>query len=223
MECRISECHKANYSKGLCRRHYERQKKYGNAEEPDRKPGRPRQTCSMDGCDNNCAANGLCDKHRQRLAKHGDPLVTKRIIGDTEARWWSHVDRRGDDECWPWTSTINNAGYGEFGVGQKVLKAHIWGYEHFVKQVPRGLHLDHVKANGCTMRHCVNYLHHLEPVTNRENVLRGNRTKLSDSEVLVLYGRWIGGDGPVDDLAEESGVHRTTLFRRFRRIRGLTR
>lgn len=29
-----------------------------------------------------------------------------------EKRFWAKVDRRGADECWPWTASVNNHGYG---------------------------------------------------------------------------------------------------------------
>ena len=47
-------------------------------------------------------------------------------------------------------------------------------YEHRVGPIPKGLDLDHVKARGCRSRACVNPAH-LEPVTTRVNVLRGER------------------------------------------------
>ncbi len=31
-------------------------------------------------------------------------------------RFWSRVDRRSDDECWPWTAGKNDDGYGTFKV-----------------------------------------------------------------------------------------------------------
>jgi hypothetical protein len=46
--------------------------------------------------------------------------------------------------------------------------------------IPEGMTLDHVKANGCTSTACVKAIAdehgpaHLEPVTNRENVLRSD-------------------------------------------------
>lgn len=30
----------------------------------------------------------------------------------TIAQFWARVDRRGEDECWPWTGYINASGYG---------------------------------------------------------------------------------------------------------------
>ena len=58
------------------------------------------------------------------------------------------------------------------GRGSPILYAHRYSYELHIGPVPDGLTLDHVKARGCTHRHCVNPAH-LEPVTSRENTLRG--------------------------------------------------
>ena len=48
------------------------------------------------------------------------------------------------------------------------MGAHRWSYQHHIGPVPEGLVLDHL----CRVRHCVNP-DHLEPVTSRENTLRG--------------------------------------------------
>ena len=179
---------------------------------------RERHTCRIPDCGGTCVSGGLCDKHRKRLARYGDPLATKRIIGDDEARWWSHVDRRADDECWPWTGEPNTEGYGVFwdGTTGKVVKAARWGYDRFSgkKPIPAGQMPDHL----CRNRICVNW-NHLEPVTNRENVLRGTRTKLSDETVAVLYDLHRSGQS-VTALARSASVDRTTLYRRFHRLEG---
>jgi|SRR5579872_904172 len=33
-------------------------------------------------------------------------------------RFWSHVDVRGPDECWPWKASRNKTGYGQFMLGK---------------------------------------------------------------------------------------------------------
>ncbi len=131
-------------------------------------------SCKIAGCNTPVKARGWCNKHYSRWRSNGDPLVVQAIIGDDVTRFWSKVDRRGDDECWPWGGNIDIGGYGFFKVDGKMLKAHRWAYEQFVGPVPSDMTLDHVKANGCTRRDCVNYLRHLEVVTGRENTLRGD-------------------------------------------------
>ena len=75
--------------------------------------------------------------------------------------------------CWEWTGTLTKHGYGQISFGtrvtRKVFLAHRWAYEYIVGLVPGGLVLDHL----CRNRKCVNPKH-LEPVTNRENLLRGD-------------------------------------------------
>ncbi len=41
-----------------------------------------------------------------------------------EQRFWANVDRRGPDECWPWTGRVNADGYGRFWLNGKTYQAH---------------------------------------------------------------------------------------------------
>lgn len=71
-------------------------------------------------------------------------------------------------DCWEWVGSLDD-GYGSFYIDGRKRKAHIAGYLLFGGVIPEGLVLDHL----CRKRDCVNPIH-LEPVTQQENVLRGN-------------------------------------------------
>lgn len=74
-----------------------------------------------------------------------------------------------DSGCWEWQSTLINGLYGQFWDGRRQVYAHRWSYEHHVSPIPAGLQIDHL----CRNTRCVNP-DHLEPVTPRENTLRGS-------------------------------------------------
>lgn len=82
-------------------------------------------------------------------------------------RFWAKVDKRETDECWEWTGCASR-GYGQFRVGARMQQAHRVAYELLVGPTPEGLEIDHL----CRNRACVNPSH-LEPVTHRVNLLRG--------------------------------------------------
>ena len=83
-------------------------------------------------------------------------------------RFWSKVDDRGSG-CWTWLAAKNPKGYGRFSVRRRAYQAHRVAYELSVGPIPDGMMLDHL----CRNRACVNPAH-LEPVTNRINLLRGD-------------------------------------------------
>jgi len=91
------------------------------------------------------------------------------------------------DGCWLWMGYINpkpGKGYGTFYDGKKAVRAHRWAYENFVGPIPEGLQLDHL----CRVRHCVNPSH-LEPVTARENIRRGeNHVAKNARKTHCLHG-----------------------------------
>jgi len=40
------------------------------------------------------------------------------------SRFWSYVERRGPDECWPWKGGFFSTGYGQFRAGVRKVRAH---------------------------------------------------------------------------------------------------
>lgn len=88
-------------------------------------------------------------------------------------RFEDKVAVAGADECWLWTAGCDPDGYGHFKLNGKTVRAHRLAYELAVGPIPDGLQIDHVKKRGCRHKNCVNP-RHLEPVTCRENLARGD-------------------------------------------------
>ena len=77
------------------------------------------------------------------------------------------------ESCWLWMGKVypskHNMGYGKFWNYDRTVQVHRFSYELFVGPIPAGLTIDHL----CRKPICVNPAH-LEPVTLKENILRGN-------------------------------------------------
>jgi hypothetical protein len=85
------------------------------------------------------------------------------------ARLFSKVGNMGGQGCWEWEGSKSTAGYGRLDLGNgKTTGAHRAAYLLLVGPIPDQLPLDHL----CRNRACIRPSH-LEPVTNRINVLRG--------------------------------------------------
>jgi len=98
------------------------------------------------------------------------------------------VDERG---CWVWQGALNNKDYGQVSIGGKVRSTHRVAYELLVGPIPDGLHLDHL----CRNRPCCNPAH-LEPVTNKVNSERSERS----GRTHCIRGHLLSGDNLVIKL-----------------------
>ena len=71
------------------------------------------------------------------------------------ARFWSKVDRRGPDECWPWIGSTNQQGYGQIRDGTARLASRVAWEMHTGASVPEDLFVLH----RCDNPPCVNPAH----------------------------------------------------------------
>lgn len=138
-----------------------------------------------------------------------------------EDRFWSKVDQRGPDECWPWTAAIfqGRMGYGVFRLAGKNLYAHRVAYHLATGQDPAGK----VVRHRCDNPPCCNP-DHLEIGTTADNardrVERGRQTKgedvntakLTQEKVREIRRRAAAGESQ-KVLALEFGVRNTAVHK----------
>lgn len=89
-----------------------------------------------------------------------------------EEYFWSNVDKRGPDECWPWKG--REKGYGQARFGGQAISAYRLAYILEKGEVPEGM----VVCHSCDNPPCCNPAH-LWVGTHSENTLD-----------MVKKGRW---------------------------------
>jgi hypothetical protein len=101
--------------------------------------------------------------------------------------------------CWIWQRATDGHGYGMTHRDGKAIGAHRALYIEHKGTVSVGMVMDHLCRNPL----CVNP-DHLEPVTSRENYLRGIRGKLTPE--LVREIRFLAGTIPRKQIAARFGI-----------------
>lgn len=150
--------------------------------------------CAVEACERQAKNRQWCHGHYESWRRTGvEP--TEPFLDTPEKRFWAKVDKRPDG-CWIWTGSTDGRGrYGSFQYRGRVWRAHRAAYAMLVADPPADCDLDHL----CRVTLCVNPAH-LEPVTHRENVLRGeNFSAINAAKVECLRGH---------DLTDPDNIYR---------------
>ena len=103
---------------------------------------------------------------RRAKRRESVDLLAELRCKSVQARFWAKVVQKAEDECWPWSGSVDNDGYGGFYVGLRLHKAHriAWQMRHNLL-MPAGLFACH----ACDNPNCVNPAH-IWPGSNQENL-----------------------------------------------------
>lgn len=147
------------------------------------------------------------------FSSRGDAdMAIDEALAPPEVRFWHRVNLT--DSCWLWTGHAAGS-YGRIRVDGVRVQAHRYAYAVIAgRSIPDGLQLDHL----CRNRLCVNP-DHLEPVTNRENCLRGiSRPALQARQTECIHGHPLAGD----NLRIRRGMRECVTCRRDEGVRRRT-
>jgi hypothetical protein len=131
-------------------------------------------------------------------------------------RFWSKVDRRGPDECWPWTGALNSKGYGCISFNDKRWLAHRISYGLHNDEKPGWLIIRHSCDNPkcCNPGHLVSGTHqdNSDDAISRGRTLTGERNgRVKLTKEIVAYIRENPLGIKVCDLAVLYGVSEWTI------------
>ena len=116
----------------------------------------------------------------QNPSPFGGTWADPRVI----ARFWSKVEQRGADECWPWKASVSSQGYGKFYFGGRMDHAH-----RVALRIARQQDIDPgaVVRHACDNRICVNPAH-LSLGTHADNTADMMRRGRNKYIIPVRYG-----------------------------------
>lgn len=124
-------------------------------------------------------------------------------------RFWSHVQRGADAECWLWTSWCDRDGYGKFKLNGTVHKASRIAWTIARCPVPPLLVIDHT----CLNRGCVNH-GHLELTTQEVNAWRQQgRRWAAEAQGMWRAALLLPDDVPVAQVREFLGLGKEAVNR----------
>lgn len=217
--CEIDGCANKFLARGLCSKHYWRNKRAGTLPPKKAYPTH----CAVEDCEADAKAKGYCGPHYDRLRRYGDPTYTPLL--STQEFFRENLEHQGD--CIVWTAGSTTTGYGTIHVGDgKFVPAHRYSWELEKGPIPDGLVIDHI----CWNRKCVR-VDHLRLATRSQNnsyrkpVIRetasgvrnvarnkkGWMVKLTKNYQQYYFGTY----GTIEEAAEVAEQARQDLFGEF--------
>ena len=143
-----------------------------------------------------------------------------------EERFWAKVDKRGPDDCWLWTASTKQGGYGRIRVDGKTEQAHRVSWELENGPIP-----EHDSYHGMCVCHtcdnptCVNPAHlflgtNTDNSRDRDQKGRGNQpkgekhnnAKLTEDAVRNIRRYYAAGGCTQKWLAQVYGVTKKTIY-----------
>ena len=146
-----------------------------------------------------------------------------------DERFWLFVDKNGRvnkdlSQCWRWLGGIIRGGYGSIRVGNKRMCSHRFSY---ALHHPITYDINNIKlcvCHKCDNRECCNP-EHLFLGTNGDNSrdkvekdrqAKGEKhgfAKLTETQVCEIREKYATGDTTIQKLAQEYGIHHSTIGR----------
>ncbi len=141
-------------------------------------------------------------------------------IETLEERFWTNVDRRGIDECWPWLGSKFGKGYGRIRIGDKLRPAHRVSWEIANgAQMADGLYACH----HCDNPPCVNPAHifagtpsenAIDMMSKGRNPIQKGSPNLNEAIAKIIKSRLAAGQSQ-RSLALEFRISTNTIHKIF--------
>lgn len=153
------------------------------------------------------------------------PFKTRPGRGNTllplHDRFWSRVDKKGDDDCWVWTGAKSAKGYGTIVECSKTIAAHRLSYS-----MHKGDPVDFAVCHVCDNPPCVNPNHLFLGTLAENNTDRHRKGRsyihvgethpraiLTEAFVRVIRQEYSTGSVTQTELGERYGVTHSTIWR----------